>query len=284
MIRFAKAGDHPRLKALWAQIFGDTADAVDTYFSLRHSDENMLVDERENTIAGMLSMLPVTLLSGGGLTMKARYIYAVATHPDFRGLGISTALLDAAHEHMKGLGEAAALLVPASPSLFDFYGKRGYTTAFALNVTTLHASSLPPFPASGEYGACSAAEYTLIRDQAFSQSRLYVRWEESAVSYAVSTLAQNGGVIKLSWASGRGCAAWERMEDGILIRELALVEGDMPTALSILHQALNAGPYTVRMMEGTLPGADTKPFGMIHWLIPEPSLEGAAPYLSLALD
>jgi len=284
MIRFAQAGDHPRLKALWAEIFGDTADAVDQYFFKRHSDENMLVDERDDIIAGMLSMLPVTLCSGGGLSMKARYIYAVATHPDFRGKGISTALLEAAHAHIKGLGEAAALLVPASPSLFDFYGKRGYTTAFSLDVVTLDVADLPPFPPAGQYRACSAAEYTRLRDQAFSQSRLYACWEESAVSYAMSTFGQDGGVTMLSWESGSGCAAWQRMEDGILVRELVLLSGDIPTALSVLHQALNARSYIARLMEGSLPGVKPQPFGMVHWLIPAPPLEGTAPYLSLALD
>ena len=284
MIRFAKAGDHPLLKALWAEIFGDTIEAVEQYFSMRHQDENMLVDEREDTIAGMLSMLPVTLLSGEGQKRKARYIYAVATHPDFRGLGISTALLEAAHAHMKDLGEAAALLVPASQSLFEFYGKRGYTTAFSLDVLNIDAKSLPPYPAGGQYTACSVKEYTSIRDQAFTKSCLYVSWDENAVSYAVAALGESGGMIRFSFDSGSGCALWEKTENGVQIRELALVSGNVLTALSVLHRALNAGFYTVRLMAGNYPGAMQRPFGMIHWLIKEPLLLGDAPYLSLALD
>ena len=284
MIRFATGEDHPQLKALWAEIFGDTKDAVEAYFALRHLNENMLVEEREDTVAGMLSMLPVTLASSDGQALSARYIYAVATHPRFRGQGISTALLEAAHAHMQGLGDAAAILVPASASLFDFYGKRGYTTIFSLDVVRFDAKELPPFPVSGQYTACSAGEYARFRDQAFCKSRLYALWEESAVSYAMQTFCEDGGVTALSWEGGHGCAAWERTGDGVLVRELALLRGDIQTALSVLHKALNASWYQVRLMEGTLPGAEKQPFGMIRWLAYEPKLYGDAPYLSLALD
>ncbi len=284
MIRFARRGDHPQLKALWAEIFFDTADAVEAYFALRHLDENMLVEEREGAISGMLSMLPVTLAAMDGQAFAARYIYAVATHPAYRGQGISTALLTAAHAHIKSLGADAAILVPASASLFDFYAKRGYQTVFSLDVITLDASSLPAFPASGQYEACSAGEYARLRDQAFHESRLYARWEESAVAYAMSAFAEDGGVTRLVWEGGHGCAAWERTKNGVLVRELALLDGDIQTALSILHKACNARSYTVRLPEGTVPGAIKQPFGMIRWLAKEPALQGAPPYLSLALD
>ena len=35
MIRFAKDEDHPQLKALWNQVFGDSEAAIDFYFSNR---------------------------------------------------------------------------------------------------------------------------------------------------------------------------------------------------------------------------------------------------------
>ena len=284
MIRFATPGDHPRLKILWAEAFGDSREAIDAYFTLRHRDENMLVDAQKDTIAGMLSMLPVTLCESGGRTFAARYIYAVATGAASRRQGVSTALLDAAHLHMQSLGEAAGILVPASPELFSFYQKRGYKTAFSLDVLTLAAGALPPFPPGGRYGNCSAEEYTRIRDQAFQASRLYARWEESAVSYAMQTFAKSGGVSAISWESGRGCAAWEKTEDGVLVRELALLRGNVYSALSVLHGQLQGKRYTARLAEGTVPGAAPQPFGMIHWLAPEPALAGKPPYLSLAMD
>ena len=78
MIRFAENADHPRLKALWMEAFGDPRDAVETYFALRHKNENMLVNVQGGKVTGMLSMLPAALCTGGH-ALAARYIYAVAT-------------------------------------------------------------------------------------------------------------------------------------------------------------------------------------------------------------
>lgn len=281
MIRFAARRDHPQLKALWAEAFGDRPEDIALYFALRHADENMLVEERDHVAAGMLSMLPVTLCGADGSRYRARYLYAVATGKRYRGQGISTALLEAAHIHMKVLGEAAAILVPASADLFAFYARRGYTPAFSLDILTLDAADLLPLPPQGRLQACSAAEYARIRNRAFQHSALYVCWEESAVAYTLQTLS---GSAVISWQGGHGCAAWDVMDTRVLVRELALPQGGVQAALAVLHQTLRAPRYTVRLAQGTLPGTAPQPFGMIHWLIPQPTLTGAPPYLSLAMD
>lgn len=283
MIRFATGGDRERLKKLWGDIFGDAPEMVEAYFAHRHRDENMLVEIQSDDIAGMLSMLPLRLASPGK-SFPARYIYAVATDIRYRNQGVSTRLLDYAHLFMQGRGEAAAILVPASPSLFDFYGKRGYKTAFSLDTVRYEYTNLPPFPRDGYFAPCAPEEYASLRDKAFSSSRLYACWDENSVAYAVLSFGPEGGVTKLSSGNGGGCAAWERQEDTVLIRELAITNMDVPTALAVLHKMLNAKAYRVRLPENSLPGASALPFGMIRWLIPEPTLQGKPPYLSLALD
>ena len=282
MIRFASGGDHVQLKRLWGDIFGDSREAVEAYFSYRHRDENMQVETRGNDIAGMLTMLPLRIGSPGH-SFAARYIYAVATDPKYRNQGISTRLIDHAHDFMQSMGEAAAILVPASPSLFDFYGKRGYKTAFSLDTVRLDAAKLP-FPGDGAFAPCTPGEYARFRDRAFLSSRLYACWDVKSVAYAVLALGAEGGVTRLHAYGGEGCAAWERQEDGVLVRELALVNMDVNTALAVLHKVLAAKAYQVRLPESSYPGAITLPFGMIRWLIPEPALSGKPPYLSLALD
>jgi GNAT superfamily N-acetyltransferase len=284
MIRFAEPGDHPRLKALWAEAFGDAQKDIDAYFARRHEDRNMLLDARDGELAGMLTMLPVTLQTSGGRAYPARYVFAVATGTRFRRRGVSTALLEAAHTQRQSAGDAAAVLVPATAALFDFYGKRGYTAAFFTNELTLRADELPPCPEGAQATVCSAEEYKRIRDLAFRDSRLYARWDEAAVAYALDTFQEAGGVAALSWAGGLGCAAWEQTEDGVQVKELALIEGDAKAALSVLHGALRAKRYTARLAQGTVPGAASQPFGMIHWLIPEPSLACGPPYIGLAKD
>ncbi len=283
MIRFALDNDLTQLKALWEEAFGDTPEDTDDYFTRRHQNDCMLVFVQEGDIAGMLSLLPVTLASQGR-EFPARYIYGVATKQTFRGQGISTRLMEYTHAFMKEQGEKAAILVPASPSLFDFYGKRGYKTIFSLDIAQKTAKEIFPSPMDGHAAPCDTATYTQIRDKAFFSSSLYVRWDERAVDYAVTSLSSPGGLLHLKAPGGEGCALWERQENEVLVRDLALVNMDMHTALSLLHTVLQAPLYTLRLMPGSFPGAVSRPFGMIRWLDAEPILSGSPPYLSLALD
>ena len=273
MIRFAEPGDRARLMELWALIFGDSPETIEGYFARRHADENMLVFIEGGILCGMLSMLPLTLVSGDA-EYPARYVYAVATDPAFRGRGIATDLLLRAHDEMIARGDVASVLVPASESLFGYYAKRGYRTAFSMDVETFDAAALPPFPAGGAFACCAPGEYARLRDAAFSRRGLYARWDENAVAFACEGM----NLTKLTLGDGAGCALWERDGDGVFVRELALAGMRVSDAMAILNVAAGAASYRVR-----LPG-DGLPFGMIKWLIPEPRGAGDRGYLSLALD
>lgn len=280
MIRLAQSRDHQQLKALWMQVFGDSAEAVDAYFALRHRDEDMLVWAVDGEIGGMLSMLPLALRCAEQ-EYPARYIYAVATAPALRGRGIATTLLKHAEELALLRGDVAAALVPASRRLFGYYEKRGYHTAFSLNVADYQASELPPDSFKGEVVPCDAEEYLRVRDCAFSSCGLYARWDEQALAYALS--ASVGAARLILAGGGEGIAAWSRTEGGILIHELGLCGMEVPSALALLHRHLGAASYRVRLPAETLPNEKSVPFGMLHWLIPQPET-AAAGYLALALD
>ena len=231
MIRFAEPRDHIKLKKLWHDIFGDPEDYLDFYFKRRHLDANMLVDESQGTIAGMLTMLPVELMFGRE-SRHGRYVYAVATDPGFRGQGISTSLLEHAHDIMIKEGTAASVLVPASGSLFGFYEKRGYQTAFFLEHVSLQASKLPPCAAGAVCLPCTGREFLRLRDAAFSGSRLYVRWDEQALEFIIDSEAVFGNpVLSFGNGTGEGCAVCRR--DGN--------RGPCQGALSFSHGARRSG-------------------------------------------
>ncbi len=273
MIRLAQRGDRARLMELWALIFGDTPEQIADYFARRHRDEDMLVAVEGGVLCGMLSMLPLTLVLGGE-EYAARYVYAVATDPAFRGRGIATDLLMHAHAEMAARGAQASTLVPASESLFGYYEKRGYRTAFTLDIRAFDAVSLPFVPAGARCAPCPPGRYARMRDAAFSGRGFYARWDEQAVAFAAEGL----NLTYLTSEAGEGCALWERDEGGALVRELALVGMPVLDAVAILHTAAKAASYRVR-----LPGNDV-PFGMIHWLVPPPQGAVRPGYLALALD
>lgn len=284
MIRFAEDKDHPQLIKLWKVCFGDSETAINFYFANRHQNHNMLVYEENGIIAGMLTMLPVQL-AWGAIIQSGRYIYAVATSPAHRGQGISSQLLSKCSSFMLENGEAAAILAPASASLFAFYEKRGYKTQFNIDTITISPSDLPAYPEEAVCVPCPADEFYRLRNAAFSDSSLFVKWGIDALSYVIKGAETFGdGVYYFRSDKGEGCAFCGWRDHTIFIREIALLQMDIYTALSILHHELGAQEYTIRLPAGSLKENEPQSFGMIHYLGDEPVMQGKPPYLSLVLD
>lgn len=284
MIRFAENEDHAQLKNLWQVCFGDSVAAIDFYFTNRHQNQNMLVYEKDGTITGMLTMLPVEL-SFGLIMQRGRYIYAVATAPQSRGYGVSSQLLEACHTWMQNNNETASVLVPASESLFDYYGKRGFETVFYVDNITVSPADLPAFPMIAVCAPCSAQEFYRLRNAAFADSSLFVKWEVDALSYVIKGAETFGdGVYYFRSEKGEGCAFCGWRDRSVFIREIALLKMDMHTALSILHHELGAEEYTLRLPAGSVKEYAPQRFGMIHYMGDLPELQGKSPFLSLALD
>ena len=210
MIRFALDSDLPALHALWQEAFEAEVQEAEHYFAHRHRHENMLVALRENEVAGMLSMLPISLVTQEK-TLPARYVFAVATFRKFRGQGISSQLMEAAHAHMQKEGMAASLLVPASKSLFDFYRKRGYETRFWLDSLSLSAHDIAQPPPDAIISPLRAKDYFRLRNQAFSVSALFARWDEEALAFMIASAREDGGgALYIKTSQGKACPGRKR--------------------------------------------------------------------------
>ena len=283
LIRFAVPEDVPQLKMLWQDAFEDTPQGTLFYFARRHRADNMLVYEQEDKPLGMLTMLPMQLRMGD-VSLPARYIFAVATDKAARGRGISTKLLDAAHQHMLESGDAAAVLAPAEPSLFAFYQKRGYQTVFYADHAVVEAAQLPPY--AGQCRDITKEEYQALRDAAFDSSRLFVRFDGEALAYIMASARLYGGrVLYAEDGDMKGAALCEWLDDDtVRITDMALL-GMMPLHfLAAVQRELKAKCYHLRVQEGLWPVAERLPLGMLHPLQPLPQTEGTPPYLALIKD
>lgn len=283
MIRHPEDKDLPGLRALWQEAFGDSAEETAYYFTHRHRHGNMLVYTIDDDIAGMLSMLPLELVSGSQV-FKARYIFAVATKKSFRSRGISTELLESAHRMLLQEGCTAALLVPAEPSLFTYYGKRGYHTAFMVDQMEISGDDLMEVDVSGHVMPCSAGEYKALRDRAFAGSSLYARWDEDALRFIGRSVTDGGGaMLRLEFDGLTAAAVLEQREGFVRVNELVCAPDAWHRALALIHQQVKAPAYQLRLQEGHL--GMGREFGMLRWLSPAPELaEGSAPYLAFAKD
>lgn len=289
MIRRAVWADLPQIKQLWMQAFHDSEAATDFYFEnrmpVRELLTHLLIDREQDEVRGMLSMLPIRLIAGEQ-SYPARYFFAIATDECFRRMGISTALIEEAERLTLEEGGVASLLVPANAPLFDFYGKRGYETAFYYELHHVQAQELPPCPADAVMLPLDVQEIERLRDAAFAPGGLYAHWDEQALGFVIKAAdAWEAPMLRFATPKGEGYAYGEWDGETLIIKELACLGLTPMEALAIIHQQMDAKRYALRLMQSDQPGANKVPYGMIHQLDQSIShLQGRMPYLGLGKD
>ena len=153
----------PGLRELWKEAFGDSDTWLDTFFALGFSPDRCRCITEEGRPTAALYWFDVTLED-----RKLAYLYAIATAQDRRGRGLCSGLMADTHRHLKELGYAGAVLVPAEPSLSGFYGRMGYETVSGIRVFSCSAGSLPE-----PLRKLSPEEYARLRLQAQEPDAYY---------------------------------------------------------------------------------------------------------------
>ena len=284
MIAFADRSMVPALKELWKLSFGDPEGYIDLFFEHRFRDKECLVDVEGERVAGMLFLLPITVITPLG-EMDARYIYGVATHPDFRGRGISTRLLHRAHREMEKEDVILSILVPATKELFQFYEHRGYAIEFNCRRMALPAGEIPP----GEgvpLAESSFAGEAALRNRYFNRCHMFGRWDTRALSYQDIEAGYTGGEV-LSFPGGYAYCLPDG--DKVLVKELVLPKDvDFYEVAKAVHRRYGAKEYQYRLWEDIHAG-ELAPYAMAHWIKEKrqkklEDVEGRASYLGLTLD
>ena len=124
--RPSRVGEERALKALWKEVFGDSDEYIDTFFREVYRPGMASVIEENGEIAAAAYAVPFG---------KYRYIYAVATKPEYRGRGYGKAVTLAAS------GGEAAYLCPADATLRCWY-------ALSMRARTVSYRSDAPLPPS----------------------------------------------------------------------------------------------------------------------------------------
>jgi len=132
--------DHriPALRRLWKAVFEDDDAFLDLFFSAAFAPERFLCALEGDTVTGMLCWLPCSRGED-----RFAYLYAVATHPEFRGRGICRALIRQAHKDMADQGYAGVLLRPQEEGLRVMYAKMGYEEGSTLTEGICSMGNLP---------------------------------------------------------------------------------------------------------------------------------------------
>ena len=124
--RPSRKGDEKSLKTLWHEVFGDTDVYIDTFFRELYRPGMASVVEEDGKIVAAAYAVPFGAV---------RYIFAVATKPEYRGRGYGRAVVLAA------AGGEPAYLCPASATLRCWY-------AITMRAKTVSYRSNAPLPAA----------------------------------------------------------------------------------------------------------------------------------------
>lgn len=138
-IRFPAESDYEKLKALWKTAFDDGEESLDSFFKNTVSPERVLAVYRDDIPVSALYMLESEIVSHGK-AYCAYYIYAVCTHPRYRGMGLMKSLFNRLFEIAGARGIDYLFLVPEEKYLFEVYKKQGFETGFSYSQKTLHRS------------------------------------------------------------------------------------------------------------------------------------------------
>ena len=119
--------DHPaphhmdQQRQLWQNAFGDPDAFLDSFFRTAYAPVRCRCVFDGDTIAAILYWIDCDLKD-----QKLAYLYAVVTHPGYRGRGLCRMLMADTHALLRSRGYAGALLVPQKESLRQMYAKMGY--------------------------------------------------------------------------------------------------------------------------------------------------------------
>ena len=159
-----------KLRILWKLVFGDSEEFLDGFFQKGFSFQRCRYYTQGEQVTAALHWLDCQYAE-----QRYAYVYAVATHPDHRGRGLCSRLMEDTHAALEEQGYAGAVLVPQEESLRLFYGKMGYKT-----VSTVEEFTAVPGKKPALLKQLGAEEYAALRRQYLPEGGLLQEGESLA--------------------------------------------------------------------------------------------------------
>lgn len=130
MIRFEEGNQKEQLYDMWRRIFHDTVPYTDFYFREVYGKNEILLEEDNEVLRGMLHLNPYVMQIGKE-EITAHYIVGVSTEEEYRRQGVMRNLLDKTFRTLRGRKDPFTYLMPADEAYylpFSFqFGMKQYT-------------------------------------------------------------------------------------------------------------------------------------------------------------
>ena len=121
VIDYPTGAQEPQLRMLWHLAFGDSEEFIAGFFAGAYSPRRCRYAAENGNVAASLYWFDAEFRG-----QKFAYLYAVATHPDFRNRGLCRALMADAAVCLTGRGYDGTLLMPQDVGLREMYARMGF--------------------------------------------------------------------------------------------------------------------------------------------------------------
>lgn len=259
-VRNPREDEYEALKALWLKCFDDSPSVVERFFKTAVTDENVVAAFSDGEPVSVLYIIESTITNNGKV-YNAFYIYAVCTHPHFRGKGLMKKCFDFLFGLAKERGVDYLFLVPAEESLFEMYKKLGFKNGFYYSEKTVYSKDFTSEPEAFEN--LSFEDYKFIR-KSFSDKLNLATLGEKGFKGFFSPESETVKALKC----GNGYVVFEKENDTVTVHELF---GDENRLLKSVFNLTNVTSLTIRGF------ADEKsvPFGMYLGVDDAPPIDNA---------
>ncbi len=208
-------GNLAELSRIWSEVFGDEEEYISLFFASLEGHIRAYGARRGGRLVAAGYSLDTGSIVFNGGEIPFGYLYALATLPEHRGCGLAAAIV----RHIQA-SDGVSALVPAEDSLFSYYERFCYRTAFY----TAKASALPRYYAGFEREAVGAEQYSALREK-YLCGRAHVRLNKTAASYFETLMKlSGGGLYRLSLGTSEAAAACEISDGRLIIKELLSLE------------------------------------------------------------
>ena len=192
-----------QLLKLWKQAFGEHDGFWELFLETGYSPDRTLYLTEKNTICAVLCWFDTEARD-----QKWAYVYAVVTHPDFRGRGLCRKLFGQAEALWKDRGYAGVLLVPADEGLRKMYEKMGYETCTYVKEFSCEAAQVPV-----ALRPVKAAEFAVLRRSLLPEGGAIQEGENLRFLAAQAELLAGEEVLLAAWREAQTLHVMELLGD-----------------------------------------------------------------------
>ena len=259
-IRFPLESEYENLKALWETAFDDSKESLDYFFQSTASPERVLAAFEDGKPVSALYMLESEIIKDNK-AYSAYYIYAVCTHPDFRGKGLMKSLFEELFKVAQSRNIDYLFLVPEEEYLFNIYEKLGFKNGFSYSEETLSRKDF------------NCIENIKNQKLTYEKYRDIIKENPKTVPVAVlkestfnSFFNSVSGEVKIASVENEGYALYEETEEKLTVFELF---GNENLLLNVVFQNTEKEEIIYRHFSNDNP----IPYGMFYKLSDVPEIK-----------